>query len=120
MARSVRRYNESVITFMLYVLSRGFTRLSILFFYQRIFQMTVPLSTTSGCSGTASTPATALIIIFPLPFIARLQLSLKKRILASIMFAVGILHQYYDVRPVAVWSLLKIDVGIIYACLPSI
>jgi hypothetical protein len=122
---------------VLYVLSRGFTRISILFFYLRIFTIRrariLIISTISitvvmtfvfvivlvfqcnpidyfwlewdgehqgHCMSTglivwANAIITIVfdfwIIIIPLLYVLRLQLSLKKRILASIMFAVGVM-----------------------------
>ncbi|KAI2628239.1 hypothetical protein GGS21DRAFT_492888 [Xylaria nigripes] len=54
------------------------------------------------------------IILIPLPFIAKLKLSLRKRILSAIMFA------FADFVDVGIWSGLELYVGIICACLPNI
>ncbi|KAI1432260.1 hypothetical protein GGR50DRAFT_697211 [Xylaria sp. CBS 124048] len=79
------------------------------------------------------------IILIPLPFIAKLKLSLPKRILSGIMFAFGIfviIVSFYrlqfinrftlshnptaDFIDVGIWSGLELYVGIICACLPNI
>ncbi|KAI1822619.1 hypothetical protein F4861DRAFT_379498 [Xylaria intraflava] len=79
------------------------------------------------------------IIVIPLPFIARLKLSIRKRILSAIMFAFGIfviIVSFYrlqyinrftlsnnptaDFIDVGIWSGLELYVGIICACLPNI
>ncbi|KAI0024604.1 hypothetical protein F4780DRAFT_724333 [Xylariomycetidae sp. FL0641] len=78
-------------------------------------------------------------ILLPIPFIIRLQLPLKKKLLVASMFAVGIIvvvisslrlpainkftnsdNPTLDWVPIALWSGLEHNVGVICACLPSL
>ncbi|KAI0479825.1 hypothetical protein F4859DRAFT_529959 [Xylaria cf. heliscus] len=78
------------------------------------------------------------IILIPLPFIARLNLSLRKRLLSGAMFTFGIFvvvvslyrlrtinrftlsrNPTADFVDVGIWSGLELYVGIICACLPN-
>ncbi|KAI1398395.1 hypothetical protein F4819DRAFT_36661 [Hypoxylon fuscum] len=74
----------------------------------------------------------------PLYFVAKLQLSLKKKLLASAMFCVGIVvfvislyklslidlythgtNPSLDVIPMTIWAGIEIDIGVACACMPS-
>ncbi|KAI0968281.1 hypothetical protein F4678DRAFT_443903 [Xylaria arbuscula] len=78
------------------------------------------------------------IILIPLLFIVRLNLSLRKRLLSGIMFAFGLFVIFVslfriktinrftlsrnptaDIVEVGIWSALELYVGIICACLPN-
>ncbi|KAL2255381.1 hypothetical protein VTK26DRAFT_3487 [Humicola hyalothermophila] len=78
------------------------------------------------------------VILLPLPYVARLQLSLKKRLGISFMLAIGVsviafsILKFLSVRTietstnptgifatVSIWSALEIDLGVICACLPG-
>lgn len=79
------------------------------------------------------------IILLPLPFVVRLKLSWQKRVVVSIMFAVGVCvliisfirlptiskfiystNQTVDTVPLAMWTGVEMNVAIICACLPSL
>ncbi|CAH0042711.1 unnamed protein product [Clonostachys rhizophaga] len=74
----------------------------------------------------------------PLPFVVRLQLSWRRKLLISIMFCTGLVvvaitgyklkhieefigktNPTYDVVPMAVWAAVELDLGVICACMPS-
>ena len=78
------------------------------------------------------------VLLMPLPYVARLQLSVKRRIGISFMLAVGVtivvfsLLKFFEIRKmetsenpteliarVTVWTALEICVGVICACLPG-
>ncbi|KAI1341699.1 hypothetical protein F5Y15DRAFT_345039 [Xylariaceae sp. FL0016] len=79
------------------------------------------------------------IIWIPIPLVAKLQISTKKKCLVSIMFCTGLLviaisvykiklvHIYttgknfpIDVIDMIIWAGLELDLGVICACMPSI
>ncbi|KAI0554355.1 hypothetical protein F4679DRAFT_528077 [Xylaria curta] len=170
--------------FVLQITSRHLVRLSILFFYHRIFghiqlarrliRITFVLlianciafdfviifgctpldyfwtgwdgehdghcvSTTGIWAGAFVVVAVDIwIILIPLFFVVRLNLSLRKRVLSSIMFAFGLFvvfvgvfrlktihHSTFSGNPTAdfvevgIWSGAELHVGIICACLPN-
>ncbi|KAL4733771.1 hypothetical protein BDV11DRAFT_209946 [Aspergillus similis] len=80
-----------------------------------------------------------LVIALPMPVLARLQMSIEKRVGVCLMFAAGLVvtvisvlrlvetvgfndtaNPTKDFVPVGVWSLLEIDVGIMCSCMPGI
>ncbi|KAI0842642.1 hypothetical protein F5Y06DRAFT_131966 [Hypoxylon sp. FL0890] len=171
--------------FLLYITIRHFVRLSILFFYHRIFghiplakrliRITVMLFIAccisfdfvilfgctpldyfwTGWDGQHEGHCISInfffwagafidiamdiwVILIPLPFIARMNLSLRKKVCTGIMFAFGILviiislyrlstinhftlskNPTADFIDVGIWSGLEIYVGITCACLPN-
>ncbi|KAK4173103.1 hypothetical protein QBC36DRAFT_62614 [Triangularia setosa] len=81
----------------------------------------------------------AWTLLLPLPYVARLQLSLKKRVGISIMLATGLSILAFSIikfwlgittldatnptatfAQVSMWASLEINIGIICACLPGI
>ncbi|SPQ21475.1 21ddf509-0fbb-4637-ba98-7ed8b8a61aa5 [Thermothielavioides terrestris] len=78
------------------------------------------------------------VILLPLPYVARLQLSLKKRLGVSFMLAIGVSVVAFSILKflavnnidkasnptvsfarVGIWSALEIDLGVLCTCLPS-
>ncbi|KAI1084989.1 hypothetical protein F5B20DRAFT_520502 [Whalleya microplaca] len=79
------------------------------------------------------------LMTVPLPLIAKLQLSLRKKLLISVMFCMGILvvavtiykltlidswtrltNPSYDQVPMMIWAAVEVDLGVICACMPSL
>ncbi|KAH7303202.1 hypothetical protein B0I35DRAFT_455297 [Stachybotrys elegans] len=78
-------------------------------------------------------------LLVAIPFVVRLKISLKKKLLVVVMFTVGIIviiisiiryptiedftqshNLTRDIIPVGFWSAIELDVGVICACLPSL
>ncbi|KAI6087773.1 hypothetical protein F4821DRAFT_235181 [Hypoxylon rubiginosum] len=78
------------------------------------------------------------LMAIPLPFVANLQLSLRKKILASAMFCMGIIvtvisiykltliseytqgtNPTLQIVPMGIWAGIEIDLGVVCACMPS-
>lgn len=107
-----------------------------------------PLMTTGHCfsidaiyqfSGVFNVISDFAILILPMPCVWRLRLSLKKKILLTMIFATGffacttsILRTYYtwkivqspdisyNIMPFGLWSAAELATGIIISCLPVI
>ncbi|KAI0012489.1 hypothetical protein F4779DRAFT_567749 [Xylariaceae sp. FL0662B] len=79
------------------------------------------------------------LMMVPLPLIAKLQLTFKKKLLISVMFCMGILvvavtiykltlieswtrgvNPTYEQVPMMIWAGIEIDLGVICACMPSL
>ncbi|KAL4862389.1 hypothetical protein BDV12DRAFT_207287 [Aspergillus spectabilis] len=86
-----------------------------------------------GLAGT-SLGFDVIIIAFPLPILAQLQLKLRQKILLGFLFGLGFfvtiiqiiriftiknLKTYTDSQPIIIWSDVEISLGVIISCIPT-